>query len=128
MFHMNFIIEGESVLVNEAGDETPLNAGDFVLVNPSEKHQYRNKEDQYFKMIWRLPKEFELKRILMRVLQGIGLFISIVPYCRNNKNEHFILRDLINDPIFFVNSSRPVTSQMILECFRIPCSLVRGGR
>jgi len=57
--HMNFIIEGEGALVNEKGEETPLKAGDFALVNPDEKHQYRNKGDKPFKMICGVPKEFE---------------------------------------------------------------------
>jgi len=35
---MNYIIEGEGALVNEAGEKTPLKAGDFALVNPTEKH------------------------------------------------------------------------------------------
>jgi quercetin dioxygenase-like cupin family protein len=54
---MIYIIEG--ALVNEAGEETPLKAGDFALVDPSEKHQYRNKGDKPFKMICGVPKEFE---------------------------------------------------------------------
>jgi beta-galactosidase beta subunit len=29
-------------LVNEKGEETPLKAGDFALVNPDEKHQPLN--------------------------------------------------------------------------------------
>ena len=49
--HMTYIIEGQGALVNEEGEEQPLNAGDFALVDPSEKHQYRNKGDQPFKMI-----------------------------------------------------------------------------
>lgn len=57
--HMNYIIEGEGALVNEKGEETPLKAGDFALVNPDEKHQYRNKGDKPFKMICGVPKEFE---------------------------------------------------------------------
>ena len=57
---MNYIIEGQGALVNEAGEEQPLKAGDFALVNPSEKHQYRNRGDQPFKMICGVPKEFEL--------------------------------------------------------------------
>ncbi|RLD90834.1 MAG: hypothetical protein DRJ29_14935 [Bacteroidetes bacterium] len=56
---MIYVIEGQGALVNEAGEETPLNAGDFALVNPSEKHQYRNKGDKPFKMICGVPKEFE---------------------------------------------------------------------
>lgn len=59
MFHMTYIIEGEGALVDEAVEETPLKAGDFALVNHSEKHQYRNKGNQPFKMICGVPKEFE---------------------------------------------------------------------
>ena len=58
--HMNFIIEGEGVLVNEAGEEKALKAGDFALVNPNEKHQYRNaSSDKIFRMICGVRREFE---------------------------------------------------------------------
>ena len=57
--HMTYVIEGTGALVNEAGEERPLKAGDFALVNPDEKHQYRNKGDKPFKMICGVPKEFE---------------------------------------------------------------------
>ena len=57
--HMNYVIEGEGALVNEKGEEQPLKAGDFALVMPDEKHQYRNKGDKPFKMICGVPKEFE---------------------------------------------------------------------
>ncbi|PLX99416.1 MAG: cupin [Desulfuromonas sp.] len=40
--HMNYIIAGEGVLVNEAGEIQPVKAGDFAMVLPNEKHQYRN--------------------------------------------------------------------------------------
>lgn len=56
---MNFIIEGRGALVNEKGEETLLNAGAFTLVNPDEKHHYRNKGDKPFKMICRIPIGFE---------------------------------------------------------------------
>jgi quercetin dioxygenase-like cupin family protein len=56
---MNYVIEGSGALVNEKGEEQSLKAGDFALVNPSEKHQYRNKGDIPFKMICGVPKEFE---------------------------------------------------------------------
>jgi quercetin dioxygenase-like cupin family protein len=56
---MNYVIEGHGALVNEKGEETPLKAGDFALVNLDEKHQYRNKGDKPFKMICGVPKEFE---------------------------------------------------------------------
>jgi len=58
--HMNYVIEGEGALVNEAGEENPVKAGDFALVNPNEKHQYRNKSvDKPFVMICGVPKQFE---------------------------------------------------------------------
>jgi len=58
--HMNYCIEGEGALVNEAGEEQPINQGDFALVMPDEKHQYRNKSaDKQFVMICGVPKEFE---------------------------------------------------------------------
>lgn len=58
--HMNFVIEGEGFLVNEAGEKQALKAGDFALVMPNEKHQYRNaSSSQQFKMICGVPKEFE---------------------------------------------------------------------
>ena len=58
--HMNYIIEGEGALVNENGVETPLKAGDFALVDPDEKHQYRNKsESGPMVMICAVPKEYE---------------------------------------------------------------------
>ena len=57
--HMIYIIEGTGALVNEKGEETPLETGDFALVNPDEKHQYRNKGDVPFKMICGVPKGFE---------------------------------------------------------------------
>lgn len=58
--HMNYIIEGEGALVNEAGKEIPIKAGDFALVKPNEKHQYRNKSrDKSLVLICGVPKEFE---------------------------------------------------------------------
>jgi len=58
--HMNYVIEGEGILINEAGEQQPLKAGDFALVMPDEKHQYRNiSKDRPFKMICGVPKEYE---------------------------------------------------------------------
>ncbi len=58
--HMNYIIEGEGVLVDEAGKQKSLKAGDFAIVLPDEKHQYRNvSKNKPFKMICGVPKEFE---------------------------------------------------------------------
>ncbi len=58
--HMNFVIEGEGMLTDINGNEHPLKSGDFALVNPDEKHQYRNNSaDKYFKMICGVPRDFE---------------------------------------------------------------------
>lgn len=58
--HMNFVIEGQGVLINEAGEEQLLKTGDFALVDPNEKHQYRNNSsDNAFRMICGVPKDFE---------------------------------------------------------------------
>ena len=57
--HMNYIIQGKGALVNEEGEEQPIKAGDFALVLPDEKHQYRNKGDQPLMLICGVPKEFE---------------------------------------------------------------------
>ena len=56
---MTYVIEGIGALVNEKGEEQSLKAGDFALVNPDEKYQYRNKGDKPFKMICGVPKAFE---------------------------------------------------------------------
>ncbi|MFO7934725.1 MAG: cupin domain-containing protein [Bacteroidales bacterium] len=56
---MNYVIEGNGALFNENGEDQPQKAGDFALVNPYEKHQYRNKGDVPFRMICGVPKEFE---------------------------------------------------------------------
>ncbi len=58
--HMNYLIEGEGVLVNEKGEQQPIKKGDFALVLPNEKHQYRNtSKEKNFVMICGVPKEFE---------------------------------------------------------------------
>ena len=57
--YMTYIIAGEGPLVDEEGEVTPLKAGGFALVNPDEKHQFRNKGEKPFKMICDVPNDFE---------------------------------------------------------------------
>ena len=58
--HLNYVIEGEGVLVTEGGEERDIKEGDFALVLPDEKHQYKNKsESAPLIMICAVPKEFE---------------------------------------------------------------------
>jgi quercetin dioxygenase-like cupin family protein len=58
--HLNYIIEGNGVIVIETGEELEVKKGDFVLVLPDEKHQYRNKsESKSMIMLCAVPKEYE---------------------------------------------------------------------
>lgn len=57
--HMNYIIEGEGMLVGEE-IENKLSKGDFALVLPNEIHQFKNTSTTiYMVMICAVPKEYE---------------------------------------------------------------------
>lgn len=57
--HMNYVISGEGSLVSE-DREHRLQAGDFALVMPGEKHQYCNcSQNADLVMICAVPKEYE---------------------------------------------------------------------
>ncbi len=58
--HLNHVIEGSGALVKEGGEEVPLKKGDFVLVLPNEKHQYKNTAPNApFVVMCAVPKEYE---------------------------------------------------------------------
>ncbi len=58
--HLNYIISGEGALVDEKETSQPVAAGDFALVLPNEKHQFRNtSEDDPFVIICAVPNEYE---------------------------------------------------------------------
>ena len=58
--HLNYIIAGEGQLLDAAGKASTLKAGDFALVLPGEKHQYRNSHaSEPFVMICAVPCEYE---------------------------------------------------------------------
>jgi quercetin dioxygenase-like cupin family protein len=58
--HLNYIIKGSGVIVNESGQEREVKKGDFALVLPDEKHQYKNKSmSEPMIMICAVPKEYE---------------------------------------------------------------------
>lgn len=57
---LNYVIEGEGVLIDENGNEKPLIKGDFALVLPNEMHRYKNISiDKPFVFICAVPKQFE---------------------------------------------------------------------
>ena len=53
--HEFFILEGEPVIVDGSGKQTPLRAGDFVFVPPNETHQLKNLGSAKMKMICTIP-------------------------------------------------------------------------
>ena len=58
--HLNYIIAGEGTLVMGNGQEIPARKGDFALVLPNEKHQYKNMSpDHEMIVICAVPKEYE---------------------------------------------------------------------
>ncbi len=58
--HLNYVISGNGVIVNESGEETPIKGGYFSLILPNEKHQYRNKsQNEDLVVICAVPKEYE---------------------------------------------------------------------
>ncbi len=58
--HLNYIIEGDGAIVTENGEEHELKKGDFALILPDEKHQYKNKStSEPMVFICAVPKEYE---------------------------------------------------------------------
>jgi len=57
--HLNYIIEGRGTIIDQ-GTEHHVRKGDFVMVLPGEKHQYRNASTKKpLIMICAVPKEYE---------------------------------------------------------------------
>lgn len=58
--HLNHVISGSGVLVDEGEERHPLKAGEFAIVLPMEKHQFRNSSDtDPFVIICAVPNEYE---------------------------------------------------------------------
>ena len=58
--HINYVIEGRGAVVNESGEEREIKKGDFALILPNEKHQYRNKStSEPLVMICAVPIDYE---------------------------------------------------------------------
>jgi len=58
--HLNYVISGQGVLVDEDGRTREITAGEFALVLPGEKHQYRNTSaTEPFVIICAVPKAYE---------------------------------------------------------------------
>ena len=58
--HLNYVIKGKGMVVRDDGAEVPVKQGDFVMVLPGERHQYRNASDEEgFQFICAVPVEYE---------------------------------------------------------------------
>ena len=58
--HINYVIEGSGAAVTGSGEERDIKKGDFILILPNEKHQYRNKSTSSpLVIICAVPKEYE---------------------------------------------------------------------
>ncbi len=56
--HLNYVMEGSGVAM-EGDTPRPISKGDFVLVTPHEKHQYRNTGTEPLVFMCMVPTEFE---------------------------------------------------------------------
>ena len=58
--HINYVIEGRGAVVDESGEEREIKKGDFALILPNEKHQYRNEStSEPLVMICAVPIDYE---------------------------------------------------------------------
>jgi len=58
--HLNYIIEGEGVVVTADEQKKPVKKGDFALIMPNEMHQYINTSDTSpMVMICAVPRDYE---------------------------------------------------------------------
>lgn len=58
--HLNYVINGQGVLVDAEGSKHPLKAGEFAIVLPNEKHQFRNSSNtDSFVVICAVPNEYK---------------------------------------------------------------------
>jgi quercetin dioxygenase-like cupin family protein len=56
--HINYVISGRGELLTDAGSR-PIAAGDFILVLPDERHQYRNAGKEPLVFACLVPTEYE---------------------------------------------------------------------
>ena len=56
--HLNYILEGDGVVM-EGDTPRTIGKGDFVLVIPGEKHQYRNTGDVPLVFMCMVPGQYE---------------------------------------------------------------------
>ena len=56
--HVNYILEGTGSMMTEEGPRT-IEQGDYLLILPNEKHQFRNTSDKPLKFICLVTTDYE---------------------------------------------------------------------
>ena len=56
--HLNYVLEGSGEALTEEGPK-PINMGDYLLIVPNEKHQFRNTGSVPMKLMCMVPSEYE---------------------------------------------------------------------
>ena len=58
--HVNYALKGKGYIVDADGNENEFNEGDFAIIPPNEKHQFRNASKfKKFAMICAVTKDYE---------------------------------------------------------------------
>ncbi len=56
--HLNYVLEGRGEIMSDEGPRS-ISAGDYILVKPFERHQYRNPGKEPLVFMCMVPKEYE---------------------------------------------------------------------
>lgn len=56
--HVNYVLEGEGEILTDAGPRR-IAQGDYVLIPPQERHQYRNNSSVRLVFLCMVPKDYE---------------------------------------------------------------------
>ncbi len=56
--HVNYVLEGEGEILTDEGPR-PIAQGDYVLIKPQERHQYRNPTSNRLLFMCMVPKDYE---------------------------------------------------------------------
>lgn len=58
--HVNYVIKGKGYIVDEQGNKNEFNEGDFAVISPNDKHQFRNASKfKKFVFICAVTKDYE---------------------------------------------------------------------
>jgi quercetin dioxygenase-like cupin family protein len=56
--HLNYVLQGRGQIMSDEGPRA-ISPGDFILVKPQERHQYRNTSDGPLVFMCMVPSDYE---------------------------------------------------------------------